>query len=204
MSSSSSGGGGGGGRCNNSSNSSSSSDDDDIYYRITGPQSIDRLEPLLLSSSSFKWKALDSSNTQPISFVWETTCEKSWRERHNSALVLNKLHNTIIIENKSNLAFLQLRMNPDKDIRNYGVLKTYVASSGSLVKQWAYNQWNTDTNKNHDWWVVKASKGNGGRDIFVINNANYHHVLSLLNDNDEYVIQKYVNRPMLWKVVLLL
>lgn len=186
-------------------NDSNSGNDDFKYYRITGPQSIDRLEPLLLSSSSsFKWKALDNSISKPISLVWETTCERSWRERHNSAVVFNKLHNTIIIENKSNLAFLQLRMDPDNNNNNksYGLLKTYVASSGSLVKQWACNQWDTDSIKNHDWWVVKASKGNGGRDIFVINNTNYHNVLSLLNDNDEYVIQQYVDRPMLWKVVL--
>lgn len=120
---------------------------------------------------------------------------------------MNKLHNTTILESKSNLAFLQLRMScSSNDNDNYGVLETYVASSGSLVKKWVYDRWSDSFNynnknrndNNNDWWVIKASKGNGGRDIFIINNNNYDSVLILLNDNDEYVIQKYVNNPMLW------
>ena len=51
----------------------------ELYYRITGPQSIERLEPLLSSlSSSIIWKPIDN-NDNKISFVWETTCEKNWR-----------------------------------------------------------------------------------------------------------------------------
>ena len=51
----------------------------ELYYRITGPQSIERLEPLLSSlSSSLIWKPIDDSDNT-ISFVWETTCEKNWR-----------------------------------------------------------------------------------------------------------------------------
>ena len=54
----------------------------ELYYRITGPQSIERLEPLLLLlSSSIIWKPIDSNNDNDnkLSFVWETTCERNWR-----------------------------------------------------------------------------------------------------------------------------
>ena len=52
----------------------------ELYYRITGPQSIERLEPLLLLlSSSIIWKPIDSNNDNKLSFVWETTCERNWR-----------------------------------------------------------------------------------------------------------------------------
>lgn len=78
----------------------------DCYYRVTGPQSIARITPLLpLLSSSIKWQLIDNNcikDNITLSLVWETTCEKTWRDNHNNAVVLNKMHNTIIIENKSN------------------------------------------------------------------------------------------------------
>ena len=85
------------------------------WYRITGKQSIERLEPLL--HSRFKhlgpWGAVDEENPRDpvkIDLVWETTCEQTWRTRHNAATVLNRLHNTQILEDKSNLAYLQQKI----------------------------------------------------------------------------------------------
>lgn len=92
------------------------------WYRITGKQSIERLEPLLCSRFKHMgpWGAVDGKHQHqrgvegedtPIDLVWETTCEQTWRTRHNSAIVLNKLHNTQILEDKANLAYLQQKIS---------------------------------------------------------------------------------------------
>ena len=142
-----------------------------MIFRITGPQSIDRLEPLVpqVVQSAEKWTGSASTpsgegrSQDKLNFVWETTCEMTMRERHCEATVLNKLHNVVILEDKANLAFLQMRMNCP-------VLETYVANSPGEVRAWASKRW-TDATKDiggpmdGDWWVVKASAGNGGKDI---------------------------------------
>jgi hypothetical protein len=201
-------------------------------YRITGPQSIERLESLVnslyksnnLYSCPLNWsnindieedinnmkdikednKELQKFNSidNKIDFIWETTCEKIWLERHMNAIVINKLHNTNIIENKSNLAFLQLRM------KQKHVLETFVATNKNTVKRWSENKWLNNsllndeiTNKcsDKDWWAVKASAGNGGKDVWIINKSNFKDILKELPGNNEFVIQKYVDRPLLYK-----
>ena len=58
-----------------------------IIFRITGPQSISRLQPLIYqlcvenNSDSRMWTP-STESSQKLSFVWETTCEKLWRDRH--------------------------------------------------------------------------------------------------------------------------
>lgn len=198
-------------------------------YRITGPQSIERLEPLVnslykssdLFSSILNWSNIndkDINNIQEeqehnndiksidnkIDFIWETTCEKLWLERHMNSKVINKLHNTNIIENKSNLAFLQLRM------KQKHVLETFIAINKNSVKSWSENKWLNNSLLNNekisninctdkDWWAVKASSGNGGKDVWIINKENYKDILKELPGNNEFVIQKYVDRPLLYK-----
>ena len=68
-----------------------------------------------------------------LDFVWETTCEKSCRDLHNSSGIINKLHNTHIVESKSNLAFLQIVMNSN----SITTLQTFVAYNGTDVRHWA-------------------------------------------------------------------
>lgn len=42
-----------------------------------------------------------------------------------------------------------------------------------------------------DWWALKASKGNGGRDVWVVNRFNYTEVFNTVPTNDEYILQRY-------------
>ncbi len=69
------------------------------FYRITGPQSVERLTPLLKQvcietfRESSSWAEANESSRE-LDFVWETACEKSWRERHQNARVLNRLNNS--------------------------------------------------------------------------------------------------------------
>lgn len=185
-----------------------------FVYRITGKQSIERLEPLIYSlfktNQYSKEKklipisyekytqitncySLDNQHNK-IDFVWETTCEKVNKTLHQSAQILNKLHNSSIIESKSYLAFLQLL------IPTHNMLETYVAMNAIEVANWISNRWNnnqlyvddkeqTDRIVEMDWWVVKASKGNGGRDVWILNKQNYSSIIPQLC-NDEYVIQR--------------
>lgn len=202
------------------------------FYRITGAQSIDRLEPLLTTvDAEVNWIGVGSEvPSSPLDIVWETTCEKAWIGVHNSALVLNRLHNSQIFEDKSNFAFLQLRMECSK-------LISFVALGTESLKGWCERKWKgaLGTDRSHlddidvdinietlmpisflgeahswslppsptegidsDWWALKASKGNGGKDVWVMNRDNYERVLLELPSNEEFVVQKYIGRPLLW------
>jgi hypothetical protein len=43
-----------------------------------------------------------------------------------------------------------------------------------------------------DWWALKASKGNGGKDVWVVNRHNYAAVLATVPTKDEYILQRCV------------
>lgn len=162
-------------------------------YRITGKQSVERLDPIVarLMPNAVRVGKLEQQDSK-LDFVWETTCEKHLRSQHQSARVLNKLHNSQIIESKSMLAYLQLLMD-------FPMLQTFVADNATAVEAWAERRWgsepstSTEQTQARDWWVVKASKGNGGRDIWVMYKENYTKVVSELSASDEYVIQRYRN-----------
>ena len=129
-------------------------------FRITGPQSTERLLPLI---TTFVWANSVHVNQiiedlKVLDFVWETTCEKRWRSFHTNAIILNKLHNTQILESKSNLAFLQKSIS-------FRSLQTYVAASSDEVMKWALLYWAEEGNEldertQHicglDWWTVKV------------------------------------------------
>lgn len=55
------------------------------------------------------FKDLDFHSSRKLYFVWETFCEKDWKLSHDSAITLNRLQHSQIIENKGNFAFLQLK-----------------------------------------------------------------------------------------------
>ena len=199
-----------------------------LSYRVTGLQSIDRIDPILKSFDEFDWISVNQS-TKALDFVWETTCTVIQRNQHIEARILNKLHNSQIIEDKSNLAFLQLRLMDS----NYSeFLETYVARNAKEVSRWATKRWmrstasikdrtkilpgelesgsNIEASKSilsllqnsvsdnrcidTDWWVVKASKGNGGRDIWILNKDNAEAVLSDLPTPDGAFENRFCSR----------
>ncbi len=72
-----------------------------------------------------------------------------------------------------------------------GALETSVVSGSEGVKIWSVKRWGNsclnspqlheDDKKNNDdddWWCVKASKGNGGFDVFVLHRLNVYSVLN--------------------------
>jgi hypothetical protein len=164
-------------------------------YRITGPQSVERLTPLLENVfDHVQWRLEEDSSRRDISFVWETACPKSWDEAHKTAFVLDRLSNSQIIEDKANLAYLQHLMDVP-------VLDTYLASNAGSVLRWANCRWCSGLSNmaGSDWWAVKASRGNGGKDVWFINASNFAEVASMIPQQEEYVIQRYVPNPLLWK-----
>ena len=110
----------------------------DLTYRITGEQSIERIEPLL--SMVFPNRKLIpfslSSSKDRIDFVWETTCEITMRKIHANALIYNRLNNSSIIESKSDFAFLQIRMK-----NTCHVLPTYIACNRDKILKWCKDRW---------------------------------------------------------------
>lgn len=159
-------------------------------YRITGKQSVERLVPLVTAliptAQNVDVQYLKNDSTK-LDFVWETTCEKDLKSVHHGAKIYNKLNNSQIIESKASFAALQLLID-------FPMLETRVASSAAIVALWAQRRWKETTtiglHTSKDWWVVKASRGNGGRDIWVLNKENYEEVVLQLPEKDEYVIQR--------------
>ena len=110
------------------------------------------------------------------------------------------------------LSFLSLPLLPLSSL--HGVLQTdHVDMLKSLVDEcveplgidadaYQYSCSEESSSSTNDWWFVKASKGNGGRDIWIINENNYESTLaniaSSTNNNDEFVIQQYAPDPLLW------
>lgn len=139
------------------------------------------------------------------------------------------------MEDKANLAFLQLRMQAP-------MLDTFIAPNAEHARQWCFARWSqretealkktsVDATANQqpllfnlhtslasasfldephkwsipfkdfseadlaamdlsDWWALKASKGNGGRDVWVVNRHNYDKVLATVPLKDEYILQR--------------
>lgn len=105
---------------------------------------------------------------------------------YREAKVINRMRNSTIIENKSNLAFLQNRFECSK-------LPSYVAVNAKAVQSWCEKHWSSEANTDSgelDWWVVKASSANGGRDVFIMNKSNQSDIIQSLTAWEEYVIQK--------------
>eukprot|EP01041_Mallomonas_annulata_P000692 gene692-1322_t len=175
-----------------------------LNYRITGAQAIERIDPLVLNfHNGYNWNHVEDCDTvEQIDFVWETTCESKWRKQHNEATICNRLHNSQVLEDKSNFAFLQQAMR-------FPTLESYIAGNINEIRQWAQRRWKNSseddgahhTNPNIsglDWWVVKASRGNGGRDVWVINQSNFETILGDISSVGEFVLQRYVSKPLLW------
>ena len=165
----------------------------EFSYRVTGKQSIERLQPLIenfqntwLKPISFCESVTTPSSPNPLQFVWETTCEREWKSVHQTAKIINKLYNTNIIESKSNMAYLQLKMKCPS-------IETFVARNREELVGWIERFYSIPRDKSLDWWVIKASNGNGGKDIWMINQENFTEVIaSLPSMEEEYVIQKCV------------
>eukprot|EP00981_Chlorochromonas_danica_P009538 scaffold2727_cov161-Ochromonas_danica.AAC.1 len=164
-----------------------------LTYRITGKQSVERLEPLLpLVHEKLRFQPMSDSATN-VHFVWETYCERSYRDVHNGAKVLNRLHNSCVLESKSNLAYVGCLVQ--------SLPRTFVARTKSDVLEWMERKWfdkenDDDNDDNNEWWVVKSSAANGGRDVYVVHGKNYGVVGRQLPE-EEMVIQRYVQRPLL-------
>jgi Tubulin-tyrosine ligase family len=71
-------------------------------------------------------------------------------------------------------------------------------SSSSLIECNSTLAGESDIFDDSDWWAIKASRGNGGKDVWFMNKRNYTQVTAELPRGDELVIQKYVPRPLLW------
>ncbi|RYG68782.1 hypothetical protein EON64_04380 [archaeon] len=182
-----------------------------IEYRITGKRSVERLEPLLhqihpalkfLPYQNCDSLANEGSTcAQRMGFVWETYCEKTYWELHNRAVVLNRLHNNAILESKSNFAYL------GHLVQEHRMLETFVARNSEELLNWIERRWGSaavprdgddDGDDERDWWAVKVSAGNGGRDVHIMNRQNWRYVLQGL-PNEEAVLQECVPRPLLYQ-----
>ncbi|CAN0287922.1 unnamed protein product, partial [Phaeothamnion confervicola] len=152
--------------------------------------------------------AKSAAATSPLAFVYETTATKDWRRRHQEAGVLNRLHGLAVVEDKGNAALLQCTMAVP-------TLESHVLPDRAAVAAWAASRWGSKTaagsvacrldagagagggTGDSDWWCVKATRGNGGTDVWVLRDISAAAVLPRLPAGDAFVLQRYVCRPLL-------
>jgi hypothetical protein len=67
---------------------------------------------------------------------------------------------------------------------------TQLASESFLREPFSWSLSPTGPDSGDDWWAVKASRGNGGKDVWIVHQANYLTVIPSLPIGEEYVMQR--------------
>jgi len=81
--------------------------------------------------------------------------------------------------------------------------QTYILR-GEEIETWAERRWGplqkekSESVNLHDWWMVKATGANGGVDVFVFHNQSRDRILPRIMTEDLYVVQRYVDKPLLY------
>ncbi|CAM9193019.1 unnamed protein product [Chrysoparadoxa australica] len=184
--------------------------------------------PVWAENYGVTWEMVDTAESrvqQPLDFVYETTVSREWSEFHSAAGVRNKLSGSSVLEDKARMALLQRESMSLPGLATE-VMKDVSAVGAWAQERWGdVRELNVEEDDGKclvrgmvlsastislspififlmiycvDWWCVKASKGNGGADVWVIHRGNAGTVVKSLRAGEEYVVQRYVARPLLW------
>jgi len=66
---------------------------------------------------------------------------------------------------------------------------TYVALCIDDIRYWFKHRTMIEADLS-EWWIVKSSRGNGGKDVWILHNGNWKEVLDGIIGPGEYVLQK--------------
>ncbi len=136
-----------------------------------------------------------------LDFVWIHTLSKDNYDIRMASTVCSQIAGIEVLENKANLALLC------KDLDPFMALESYVVYGRAQFIKWCEAEQRkmktcVENNENyHDGWIAKDSTANGGEGLyqFTISNDKYlSQVQGKIDDATEYVIQRYVNNPLLW------
>ena len=137
-----------------------------------------------------------------LDFVWIHTLSKENYEIRMSSTVCSQIAGIEVLENKANLALLC------QDLTEATTLESYVVHGKDQFLKWCKGEQRKmkkciENNENYnDGWIAKDSTANGGEGLyqFTIKNEKFlQKVQDQIDDATEYVVQRYVNKPLLWE-----
>eukprot|EP00944_MAST-04C_sp_MAST-4C-sp1_P015589 g15589.t1 len=173
------------------------------YY--LSPYESSRVKPAIVKNFSNVFAQVfdeDYKRTrQGPDFVWIHTLSKCNYDVRMSSTVCSQLAGIEVLENKANLALLC------HDLSDKMMLKSYVVHGKKSFVKWYENEkrklevCSENQTKYCDGWIAKDATANGGEGLYqftIDDQKRLQYVEANLHDDAEYVIQRYVNNPLLW------
>ena len=168
-----------------------------VYY--VSPHEISRIPWMMLEPDFARQFVRTTDETAHADFVWmhrPTTATAALREK---AHVCSLLSGTSVLEDKRNLALLQERMTVP-------TLESFVCENVHQFRRWCSARFGAGGLRG--MWMCKDSGANGGDGLWVLTAANWESVAQSVSAYSDlipavsakpiFVVQKYVERPLLW------
>jgi hypothetical protein len=168
------------------------------------PHEISRIPNLVKEAFSQQLRALSAEEIAAgatADFVWLHKATKTTEALRECASVCSLLSGFEVMEDKRNLALLQQRMEVP-------TLQSYVCESPAKLTEWCRRQFEDAGGAAGGMWMVKDAGGNGGDGLWVLTSENWRETAAEVEQHSNnthssadpivYVVQKYVERPLLW------
>lgn len=172
------------------------------YTFYVSPHEISRIPNLIEEVFSRYFRALTAEEVaagEVADFVWLHKSTKATDKLRESAAVCSLLSGFEVMEDKRNLALLQQRMEVP-------TLESYVCETPARLTHWCQRQFSEGGECG--MWMVKDAGGNGGDGLWVLTRENWTETVAQVEQHSSnarsgagpivYVVQKYVERPLLW------
>ena len=176
------------------------------YTFYVSPHEISRIPNLIEDVFSRHFRAISAKEIaagEAADFVWLHKATKATEKLRESAAVCSLLSGFEVMEDKRNLALLQQRMQVP-------TLESYVCETPDRLESWCRRQFGEGGGSG--MWMVKDAGGNGGDGLWVLTRENWVETVAQVEQHSSsarsnahlgagpivYVVQKYVERPLLW------
>jgi len=91
-------------------------------------------------------------------------------------------------------------------VSSQSVLETFVLEDAQEISVWCLTRFSGSTECSQETWILKDALANGGEGIFILNPRSWRLVVAKVLQREvvqrlstEYVLQRYVENPMLWQ-----
>ena len=156
------------------------------YY--ISPCESSRVEATIDEHFSGLFRRLESPGDAAVDFVWIHTFTEDHTELRDRGCVVSSVCGIELLENKPDLAVLERSVAAP-------TLESHVIK-GTQFRRWCRDRFSTGEAK---LWIAKDANANGGDGLYTFSQDNWEAVSSKLGSGAEYVIQRYVERPLLWE-----
>ena len=152
----------------------------------------DRLLPSLQATIeehySTLFRQVENLDAPAVDFVWIHTFSEPEKDLRDRDTVVTSVAGIEILENKANLALVERGVNAP-------TLESHQVK-GAQFKRWCRGRMSPEGSK---VWIAKEANANGGEGLFSFAEADWEGVSVKLDPSAEYVVQSYIERPLLWE-----